>query len=78
MSNYTELMERVPGSYRDFVIDTVRWMEEDDNIRDAILARLEEKPDADTDDLTLVLWNCLGIDENHPLEIVPDEKLVTV
>ena len=74
MNRWITLMEQIPGSYDDFVNDTADWMERDENIREAILEQLRVKPDSDTDDVTLVLWNCLGIGE--PLEIVDDEEPV--
>ena len=50
----------------------VRWSERDRRIEDAIIKKLQDKPDSNTDDITLVLWDCLGIGE--PLEIVDDEE----
>ena len=67
-----ERMEAVPGSYDDFVNSMVRWSERDGTIKDAILKQLQEKPDSDTDDVTLVLWKYLGIEK--PLEITEEES----
>ena len=71
MNRWIEMMQKIPGSYDDFVNDTADWMERDEKIRFAILEQLRIKPDSDTDDVTLVLWKCLGIGE--PIEIVDDE-----
>ena len=71
MNKWVEMMKRVPGSYDDFVNDTADWMERDEKIRCAILEQIRSKPDSDTDDVTLVLWKCLGIGE--PVELVDDE-----
>lgn len=71
MDRWKKMLEKIPGSYEDFVNDTAGWMECDETIRSAILDQLRIKPDSDTDDITLVLWKCLGIGE--PLEIVEDE-----
>ena len=70
----TNLLRSVPGSYDDFVIDTEDWMERDERIKRAILDQIKDNPESDTDDITLVLWNCLGLGE--PLEIVDDDDLV--
>ena len=70
-----EMLMAVPGSYDDFVDDTVGWMESRDDIHDAILNQLRVKPLSDTDDLTKVLWEHLGIGE--PLELIDDEESET-
>ena len=75
VKDWTEMLWKVPKSYDDFVTDTVRWMEQDEGIRDAILLKLKENPNADSDELTLVLWKCLGIGE--PLELIDDDLEVT-
>ena len=62
-----ERMQAVPGSYDDFVNSMVRWSERDSSIESAILEQLNNKPESDTDDITLVLWKHLGIGE--PIEI---------
>ena len=72
MDKWIEMMKAVPGSYDDFVRDTARWMDRDENIRKAILEQLQNKPTSDTDDITKVLWGCLGIGE--PLVLVDDEE----
>ena len=66
-----EMLMAVPGSYDDFVEDTVGWMESREDIRDAIINQLRVKPLSDTDDLTKILWEYLGIGE--PLELIDDE-----
>ena len=71
MDKWKRILEKIPGSYEDFVNDTADWMERDETIRSAILEQLRIKPDSDTDDVTLVLWKCLDIGE--PLEIDEDE-----
>ena len=63
-------LRNVPGSYDDFVNDTLRWMQRDSKIKDAIEKQLQINPDSNTDDLTLILWECLGI--GSPLEIVDE------
>ena len=67
-----DLLQTIPGSYPDFVNDTTDWMEKDDEIRSAILEQIAANPASDTDDITLVLWKCLGI--GNPIEIVDDNE----
>ena len=76
MDKWIEMMKKVPGSYDDFVNDTADWMERDEGIRSAILEQLRIKPSSNTDDITLILWNCLGIGE--PVELVDDEVFAPI
>lgn len=71
-----ERMKAVPGSYDDFVNSMVRWSERDSSIESAILEQLENKPESDTDDITLVLWKHLGIGE--PIEIEEEKPKARV
>ena len=64
-------LKTVPGNYDDFINDTADWMLRDERIEKAVLDQLTNKPDSDTDDITLVLWKCLGI--GTPLELIDDE-----
>ena len=41
-------------------------------LSEKIMEQLKYKPDSDTDDITMVLWKCLGIGE--PLELIDDKK----
>ena len=70
------MMWNIPGSYEDFVNDTTDWMMRDNNIQRAILEQLRNNPDSNTDDLTRVLWNILGI--GKPLEILDDNGDVEI
>ncbi len=69
---YRSILKSIPGSYDDFVVITNGWMEKDQSIRDAIIGQLEKKPDSNTDEITTILWDCLGIGE--PIEIVDDDS----
>lgn len=71
-----ERMQAVPGNYDDFVNSMVRWSERDSSIESAILEQLENKPESDTDDITLVLWKHLGIGE--PIEIEEEKPKARV
>lgn len=71
MDDVKKILRAVPGSYDDFVNDTFAWMKRDEDFHDAIIKQLNEKPDSDTDELTLILWKHLGIGE--PVELVEDE-----
>ena len=69
---YKDMLRNVSGSYTDFVNITNGWMEFDKSIRDAIIEQIRVNPGSNTDDVTLVLWECLGIDVNNPVSIVDD------
>lgn len=71
-----ERMQAVPGSYDDFVNSMVRWSERDSSIESSIWEQLENKPESDTDDITLVLWKHLGIGE--PIEIEEEKPKARV
>ena len=67
-----EKLKAVPGSYDDFVNDIMRWIRRDSNIEVLIENQFISKPDSTTDDLTLVLWDYLGV--GKPIEIVDDDE----
>ena len=68
---YVALLRSIPRSYEDFVIDTAGWMEQNDTIKEAVLAQLREFPDSTPSDVLGVVWKCLGMGE--PLELIDDE-----
>ena len=70
---YTEMLRAVPDSYDDFVIGTNRWMEENEDIRMAIVEKITAEPATGTSDILKILCECAGLGE--PLEIVPDEDV---
>ena len=70
--NDRELMQKVPGSYTDFVDSMCRWMNRDDNIRKLVMDQLRAKPESDTQDLMTILWDYLGIGE--PMELVDEDQ----
>ena len=61
----------LPYSYDDFVNFAMQCIQEEDGVEDAIREQFRINPDSDTNDITKVLCDCLGIGE--PLEIVDDE-----
>ena len=66
-----EILSAIPKSYDDFVVDAAAWMDQDENIRKAVLERLEEHPESPPSDVLKIICNHLGM--TKPLEIVDDE-----
>ncbi len=65
-----ECLKQVNGSYDYFVNDLTNWMNEDDDIYRLVIQKLRSNPNANTDEITQVLWDALGI--GAPLELIDD------
>ena len=70
--NIREKLKAIPGSYEDFVNSTARWMEQDNEIRTAIMNQFEVKPDSTYSDIMSILCEHLGIGE--PIELVDEDE----
>ena len=70
--NIKERLKAIPGSYEDFVNSTARWMEQDDEIRTAILRQFEMKPNSSYSDIMNILCEYLGIGES--VELVDEDE----
>ena len=70
-----EILYAVPSSYDDFVRYVLECIEEDDQIKEVVLECLRKNSAANSSDVLEAIHDYLGI--NEPLEIVPDEELVT-
>ena len=66
-----EKLASLPYSYDDFVRFTMRCIEKEEGAKEAIDRQFQVKPDSDTNDITKVLVDFLGLGE--PLEIVDDD-----
>ncbi len=67
-----EMLSALPHSYDDFVTDTIAWMEQDENIKNAVLHQLSVNPASAPSDILKIVCEHLGMTE--PLEIVDDVK----
>ena len=70
--NMKEKLASLPYSYDDFVRFTMQCIEQEDGVREAIDDQFRMKPDSDTNDITRVVVNLLGLGE--PLELVDDDE----
>ena len=61
----------LPYSYDDFVRFTMRCIEQEEGVKEAIDRQFQVKPDSDTNDITKMLVGFLGLGE--PLKIVDDD-----
>ena len=66
-----EKLASLPYSYDDFVRFTMQCIERDGGVKEAIDRQFQVKPDSDTNDITKVVVDFLGLGE--PLEIVDDD-----
>lgn len=55
-----EKLRALPGSYEGFVDSTLECMEQEEDVRIAILEQLQRKPDSTHSDVLKVLCKCLG------------------
>ncbi len=56
-----ERLRMLPGSYEDFVDSTVECMEQEEDVRTAVLEQLQRKPDSTPSDVLKVLCERLGM-----------------
>lgn len=68
--NMRERLASLPYSYDDFVRFTMQCVEQDEGVKAAIDNQFRIKPDSDTNDITKVVVDFLGMRE--PLELVDD------
>ncbi len=71
--NMKEKLAALPYSYDDFVRFTMQCIEREDGIKEAIERQFQAKPDSDTNDITKVVVDFLGLGES--LELVDDEEV---
>lgn len=69
--NMREKLASLPHSYDDFVRFTMQCIDQEDGVKEAIDNQFLMKPDSDTNDITKVVVDFLGLGE--PLEIVDDD-----
>lgn len=68
-----EKLASLPYSYDDFVRFTMQCIEQEDGVKEAIDNQFRIKPDSDTNDITKVVVEFLGLGE--PLKIVDDDEI---
>lgn len=56
-----EKLRALPGSYEDFVDSTIECMEQEEDVRIAVLEQLQQKPDSTPSDVLKVLCESLGM-----------------
>ena len=56
-----EKLRALPGSYEDFVDSTIECMEQEEDVRIALLEQLQRKPDSTPSDVLKVLCESLGM-----------------
>ena len=66
-----ERLASLPYSYDDFVRFTLQCIEQVDGVKEAIDNQFRLKPDSDTNDITKVVVDFLGLGD--PLELVDDD-----
>ncbi len=71
--NMKEKLASLPYSYDDFVRFTMQCIEREDGVKEAIDRQFQVKPDSDTNDITKVVVDFLGLGE--PLELVDDDVI---
>ena len=69
--NMREKLASLPHSYDDFVRFTMQCIDQEDGVKEAIDNQFLMKPDSDTNDITKVVVDFLGLGE--PFEIVDDD-----
>lgn len=67
-----DILKNVPKSYNDFVDYTIRCMEKDVVLKDAVIEFINENPTANAGEVLMVVFSYLGL--GNPLEIVSDEE----
>ncbi|MBQ8945336.1 MAG: hypothetical protein IJ058_14455 [Lachnospiraceae bacterium] len=73
MIDMREKLASLPYSYDDFVRFTMECIEQEDGVKEVIDNQFRIKPDSDTNDITKVVVEFLGLGE--PLEIVDDDEI---
>ena len=56
-----EKLRALPGSYEDFVNSTLECMEQEEDVRIAVMEQLQRKPDSTPSDVLKVLCENLGM-----------------
>jgi hypothetical protein len=59
-----EMLRALPKSYDDFVNSTAECMEQEEDVRIAVLEQLQRKPDSTPSDVLRVMCECLGMVKN--------------
>ena len=59
--DFKEMLRALPKSYDDFVNSTAECMEEEEDVRIAVLEQLQRKPDSTPSDVLKVMCECLGM-----------------
>ena len=62
--DFREMLRALPKSYDDFVNSVAECMEQEDDVRIAVLNQLERKPDSTPSDVLKVMCECLGMLKN--------------
>ena len=73
MINIREKLASLPYSYDDFVRFTMQCIEQEAGVKEAIDNQFRMKSDSDTNDITKVVVDFLGL--GKPLEIVDDDEI---
>ena len=74
--NMEERLAALPYSYDDFVRFTMQCIEQVNGVKEAIDNQFRLKPDSDTNDITKVVVDFLGLKE--PVELIDDDDDVYV
>ena len=74
--NMEERLAALPYSYDDFVRFTMQCIEQVNGVKEAIDNQFRLKPDSDTNDITKVVVDFLGLKE--PVEFIDDDDDVYV
>ena len=76
MKDIRERLALLPYTYADFVGFTMRCIEQEYGVKEAIDNQFRVKPDSDTNDITKVVVDFLGLGE--PIELVDDDEEMLV
>ena len=68
-----EKLMALPYSYDDFVDFTMQCIEQEKGVKEAVEKQFSINPNSDTNDITEVVWRCLGIDE--AVELIDDTEM---
>lgn len=59
--DFREMLRALPKSYDDFVNSTAECMEQEEDVRIAVLEQLQRNPDSTPSDVLKVMCECLGM-----------------
>ena len=62
--NFREMLRALPKSYDDFVNSVAECMEEEEDVRIAVLDQLKRNPNSTPSDVLKVMCECLGMLKN--------------